>query len=104
MAYEKRVDELVGRHVSQFQLEYCLSRQMKGLRGDHKVPPPMPYGYPIAVYRPMHICHTRKAPEVHKVTDRSGGKLSNGVPRVLSMDFVGEYILGVYNPHLCCSH
>lgn len=100
MAYEKKVDELVGRHVSEFQREYCLARQMKGLRGDREVPP-MPYGYPLAVYRPVHLFRPSKSPKVRELIARTGGKLSNGVPRVLSMDFMDGYILGVYNPTDC---
>jgi hypothetical protein len=55
----------------------------------------MPYGYPIAVYCPRHIC---QSPTVKRFIARTGGKLSNGVPKVLGMDLVNQYILGLYNP------
>jgi hypothetical protein len=98
MAYEKQVDELVGRHVCQFQLELSLARVMGQLDPNKRKVPAMPYGYPIAVYRPKHIC---RLPQVRAFVARSGGTQSNGVPRVLRTEFVGQYILGVYNPLHC---
>ncbi len=94
MAYEKRIDELVGQHVNGFVAELSLARAMGGLVGRRKVPP-MPYGYPIRVYRPMHIF---LVPKARKCCPRREGALSNGVPAVLRTRFVGHYILGVYNP------
>ncbi len=100
MAYEKRIDEMVGQHVAQFQIELSLARQMHGLKGNRKVAS-MPYGYPVRVYRPRHIC---RVPQVRAFVARTGGKLSNGVPRVLRTEFLGDYILGVYNPTGCRCH
>ena len=95
MSYQKKIDEMVGKHVADFQMELTLARKMAGSNN----PPPMPYGYPIAVYRPLHVC---KVPQVRRFIAHTGGKLSNGVPRILRTELVGEYILGIYNPHRCC--
>lgn len=93
MAYEKRIDELVGQHVGRFVAELSAARVLRGLAEKGKVPP-MPYGYPIAVYRPTHIC---RMPAFKRFCPRCGGRLSNGVPRVLRTEWVDQYILGVYN-------
>ena len=82
---------MVGKHVAEFELECALARKIGGAQS----PTPMPYGYPLAVYRPMHIC---KLAQVKRFIARTGGTLSNGVPRVLRTEQVGQYILGVYNP------
>lgn len=92
MSYETRVDEMVGKHVAQFQDEMILAKIMGRYA---KKAPSMPYGYPIAVYCPLHTC---RSPVVKKYIARTGGRLSNGVPKVISMDLVDEYILGLYNP------
>ena len=94
MSYETRIDEMVGKHVAGFQLELSLARQMNAC-ARRSTTPDMPYGYPVAVYRPLHVC---RVPEVKQFIRRTGGRLSNGVPRVLRMEFVGENILGIYNP------
>ena len=94
MSYQKKIDEMVGKHVAEFQLEISLAKQMEGL----KTTPKMPYGYPIEVYRPKHIC---KVPHVKRFIARTGGTLSNGVPRILRAELVGQYILGIYNPGRC---
>ena len=91
MSYQKKIEELVGSHVAEFQLKFTLAKKL----GGHKYKPAMPYGYPIPVYRPMHIC---KVPQVRHFIAHTGGLLSNGVPKVLSMDIVGAYPLGVYHP------
>jgi hypothetical protein len=91
MSYQKKIEEMVGEHVAIFQQEYSLAREMAGLT---RKGPAMPYGYPLAVYRPIHFC---KIPQVRHFIARTGGCLSNGVPRVLSMDFVDNHLLGIYN-------
>jgi len=97
MSYEKRIEDLVGQHLAEFQRELSLAKQMgTQLRRGEKVP--MPYGYPIAVYRPTHIC---RLPQVKRFIARTGGTLSNGVPRAISKQLVGEYVLGIYNPVRC---
>ena len=55
MSYETRVDEMVGKHVAQFQDEMILAKIMGRYA---KKAPSMPYGYPIAVYCPLHTCRT----------------------------------------------
>ena len=83
---------MIGKHVAHFQDEMTLAKLM-----DHykQRTPSMPYGYPIAVYRPMHVC---RSPEVKQFVARTGGRLSNGVPKVLGMEIVDQYALGAYNP------
>jgi hypothetical protein len=92
MSYATRVDEMVGEHVKHFQDEMTMAKLM-----EKYVPKtvPMPYGYPIAVYYPRHVC---RSPEVKKFVARTGGRLSNGVPRVIGMEIVNQYALGLYNP------
>ncbi len=93
MSYETRIDEMVGQHVAEFQMEVSLAKKMGGHQS--KRAPEMPYGYPAAVYRPLHVC---RAPQFKRFVALTGGTLSNGVPRVLSADMVDQYVLGVYNP------
>lgn len=82
---------MVGKHVAQFQSELALAKALEELR----CKPPMPYGYPIGVYRPKHI---RRVPRVRAFIRRMGGRLRNGVPRVLGFHVVENYPLGTYNP------
>lgn len=82
---------MVGTHVAEFQAELSLARKLQG----HEYVPAMPYGYPLAVYRPMHLC---RIPQVKQFIAQTGGKLSNGVPKVLRHELVEGYILGIYNP------
>ena len=91
MSYQKRIDEMVGKHVAEFEMERALARQLRGSNGNA----PMPYGYPTAVYHPMHVC---KLAHVRRFIAKTGGTLSNGVPRVLRSEQLDGYILGVYNP------
>jgi len=91
MSYQKRIDDMVGKHVAEYELERALARKLKGVGNNT----PMPYGYPTAVYHPMHFC---KLAQVKRFITKTGGTLSNGVPRVLRSEQVGGYILGVYNP------
>jgi hypothetical protein len=99
MSYEKIIDELIGQHIALFELELAVGRRMCCQLADHdrltSNRATMPYGYPIGVYRPLHICQT---PQVKQYIAGSRGALSNGVPRVLRMNFQNQYILGVYNP------
>ncbi len=83
---------MIGKHVAHFQDEMTLAKLMAHYK---KKTPSMPYGYPLAVYRPLHVC---RSPEVRQFVSRTGGRLSNGVPRVLGMKLVDQYPLGSYNP------
>lgn len=98
MSYEKRIDEMVGYHLTEFQQELTLAQRLAREIKNSDATPAMPYGYPMAVYRPLHIC---RIPQVKEYIAHHGGTLSNGVPRLLSMELVGQYILGAYNPHHC---
>ena len=89
--YEKRVEEMVGNHVAEFQLELTLASKMKQCLAEI---PPMPYGYPRGVYRPMHFC---RVPKIRNFIAKTGGRLSNGVPKVISGELVDGYLLGAYN-------
>jgi len=92
MSYATRVDEMVGKHVAEFQQELTLARVMHGCL---KKPCPMPYGYPLRVWCPHHIC---RSPEVKRFTPRPIGRLSNGVPTILRLRLAGDYVLRLYNP------
>ena len=90
MSYETRIDKMIGEHIADFQAELTLAKKLK----QYLKNPSMPYGYPIAVYKPMHIC---QVPQVKQFITHTGGKLSNNVPKVLSMEMIGEYPVGLYN-------
>ena len=90
--YRKKIDEMVGNHVAEFQQELTLAKNMRDTLSEL---PSMPYGYPRSVYRPMHFC---RVPKISEFIAKTGGTLSNGVPRVISGEMVGGYMLGVYNP------
>ena len=92
MSYETRIDEMVGQHVKVFQDEVTLAKTMES---HARAGSAMPYGYPIAVYCPRHIC---RIPRKTKYVARDRDKLSNGVPKVLAMEIVNQYLLGLYNP------
>ena len=92
MSYETRVDEMIGKYVAEFQDEVSLAKLMSHYVTDA---PRMPYGYPTGVYHPLHVC---RSPQVKQFVARTGGRLSNGVPKVLGMEVVNEYALGLYNP------
>ena len=101
MSYESKIDELVGQYVAQFQNELALAKSLerlaKSLKSDKDMHA-LPYGYPLGVYRPHHIC---RIPQVKHFIAKTGGRLSNGVPHVLSMELVNDYVLGLYNPGDC---
>ena len=91
MLYEVKKDEMVGKHVAEFQAELTLAKSMEGFFEK----PAMPYGYPVKLYHPHHIVRIPRATQmVHCVHH----KLSNDVPWVLGMEVVDSYAVGVYNP------
>ncbi len=94
MSYATKIDEMIGKHVAEFQAELTLAKKLEKYL-EH---PSMPYGYPLAVYRPIHAC---QAPQVKHFITHTGGKLSNNVPKVLSMEIIGDYPLGIYNLDSC---
>ena len=92
MTYNTKIEELVGKHVAEFQWE--LSTAKKFQRPDPE--PRLPNGYPASAYHPGHRLIDQ--PHIQHFIAHTGGRLSNGVPRVLSMELVDEYPLGAYNP------
>jgi hypothetical protein len=91
VSYQVRIEEMVGNHVAEFQAELSLAKKMGDLVDKN---PRMPYGYPIRVYRPLHFC---QMPKTRQFIAKTGGRLTNGVPRVLREEVVGGYLLGIYN-------
>ena len=91
MSYAVKQDEMVGKHVAEFQAELTLAKSMK----EFYKKPPMPYGYPLRLYHPHHRVIIPKAT---KMEHKKHKRLSNKVPWVLGMDVVGSYIVGAYNP------
>lgn len=92
MSYEVRLDEMVGKHVAEFQAELTLAKIAKSAVGKRT---PMPYGYPMRVYHPHHVV---RRPRVSKEPRKIPERLSNGVLWADRLQLVGQYILGVYNP------
>jgi len=90
MSYETKIDKMIGEHIAEYQAELTLAHKLKQCLKN----PSMPYGYPLAVYKPMHVYHV---PQVKQFITHTGGTLSNNVPKVLSMEMVGEYPVGIYN-------
>ena len=98
MTYDTRVDELVGAYVAEFQKEILLADELKSYQNDLA----LPGGYPERVFNPTTI----PSPPVRQFVARSGGKLSNCVPWVVSMELVDGYPLGVYSQTAygsCCA-
>ena len=91
MSYELRIDEMVGKHVAEFQDELTLAARIARIE---KVPA-MPYGYPTRLYHPHHIVFR---PIQTKYESHEHGRLSNDVPWVLGMEVVDSYAVGLYNP------
>ena len=91
MSYETKIEEMVGKYVAEFQWELSTAKRLQ----PHEPKPQLPYGYPVRAYHPMHILRT---PHVQQFIARTGGKLSNGVPKILRAELVDDYPLGAYNP------
>ena len=90
MSYTNRIEEMIACQVAQYQAELELAKIMLS----QPKTPPMPHGYPRTVYHPRRYLTT---PQACAFIARTGGKLSNGTPKILSMNLVQGYILGVYN-------
>jgi hypothetical protein len=91
MSYETRKDEMIGKHVAEFQNELSIAKSLERC----ELRPVMPYGYPVRLYHPHHIVNCpRYTPMCHHQHDR----LSNDVPWVLGMEVVDNNVIGVYNP------
>lgn len=90
MSYAFKEDVIIGQFVSLYQSEISLAKEL----ADCLKKPILPNGYPKSVYRPRHICQT---PHMRQIIADTGGRLSNDVPRVLRMEIVADYPLGIYN-------
>lgn len=94
MSYESKLDQLIGERIAEYVDEQLLKRKLASCLEQEDVA--MCSGYPCSVYHPRSLQHT---PEETHFIIHPGGKLSNGVPKLLSSDMVGGYPLGVYNPN-----
>jgi len=52
MSYAARIDEMIGKHVAELQLELSLAKTIGACLRRFR---PMPYGYPLRVWSPHHI-------------------------------------------------
>ena len=91
MSYQAVIDQMVGKHVADFQAEFSAAKTLQEL----KFATPMHYGYPSGVYHPKANV---ECPQTRRYLSHPPGKMSNGVPWLLSMDLADQYVLGVYNP------
>ena len=91
MSYETRIDQMVGKHVADFQTEVSAAKKLQEM----KAAPQLWYGYAAGVYRRRS---SARLPQVSQRRVHPVGKLSNGVPWLLSLDLVDQYALGLYNP------
>jgi hypothetical protein len=95
MSYESKLDQLIGERIAEYEDEQLLKRKLASCLEDSGAS--MCSGYPCAVYHPKSISHL---PEATHFILKLEGVLSNGVPKILGVDLVEGYPLGVYNPHL----
>ena len=95
MSYESKLDKLIGERIAEYEDEQLLKRKLTSCL-EHGADS-MCSGYPRSLYHPKLLQH---APEATHFRFQPGGKLSNGVPKVLSGDMVEGYPLGVYNPRV----
>jgi hypothetical protein len=95
MSYPSKIEGMVSGHYAEYEDEVTLAHQLyEFLNNSH---PSMPYGYPLSVYHPRY---RHQFPHASHFSKQLGGKLSNGVPKVLCAEIVGGYLLGVYNPRV----
>jgi hypothetical protein len=92
MSDATKVDARVDKHLAQFQQALSLAETM----GDRlEKPSPMPYGYPLRVLHPRHVRHPRQA---ERFARRARGRLSNGIPPILTLRLSDGYLRGPHNP------
>jgi hypothetical protein len=91
MSYQTKIDRMVGKHVADFQVEISAAKKLQKC----EVYSPMANGYPTGVYHPTA---TLQRTHVSRILSHPAGKMSNGVPWLLSLDLANEYALGLYNP------
>ena len=91
MSYQTKIDQMVGKHVAEFQMEISAAKKLQ----ESESASPMVFGYPAGVYHPTAVV---ERPHVSRTLSNPTGKMSNGVPWLLSLDLVNQYTLGLYNP------
>lgn len=91
MSYAHKIDGMVGQHVADWQLEVILANRLR----DQSPQRTLANGYAKGAYRPRR---SDTSPRCHRFVSHPEGVLSNGVPKVLGLDFEGQYPLGAYHP------
>ena len=91
MSYAHKIDGMVGQHLAGWQLEITLASHLRARR----LQVALPNGYAAGTYQPRQ---TRQRTANPGFVSNPGGTLRNGVPKVLGLDFRGQYPLGAYNP------
>jgi hypothetical protein len=91
MSYETRIDQMVGKHVANFQTEISAAKKLQEIKAASR----LWYGYAAGVYRQKASV---RLPRMSRRLVHPVGKMSNGVPWLLSLNLVDQYALGVYNP------
>ena len=94
MSYETSIDQMVGKHVADIQTELSAAKKLQELKTASR----LWYGYAAGVYR-RNV--GKRLPQVSRKPVHPVGKMSNGVPWLLSLDLVNQYALGLYNPVRC---
>jgi hypothetical protein len=91
MSYQTEIDQMVGKHVADFQMEISAAKELQ----ENEFASPMVFGYPAGVYHPTAVVERQ---HVSRTPSNPAGKMSNGVPWLLSLDLANQYTLGLYNP------
>jgi len=97
MSYQTKIDQMVGKHVAEFQTEISAAKKLQEneFASPNEFASSMVFGYPAGVYHPTAVV---ERPHVSRTLSSPPGKMSNGVPWLLSLDLVNQYTLGLYNP------
>jgi len=90
MSYETKIEELVRHFYDEYQEELLLAIEIENYLNKTAVI----HDYPEQAYHPQNILK----PLQRRFIAKTGGRLSNHVPRVLSAKIIGDYPLGVYFP------
>jgi len=91
---------MVGKHVADFQMEISAAKKLQEISAakklrEIKAASQLWYGYAAGVYRRRASAHL---PRVSRRLVHPVGKMSNGVPWLLSLNLADQYALGLYNP------
>jgi hypothetical protein len=95
MSYESKLDKLIGERLAEYLDEQLLRHKLDAFMEQEAAQ--LTCGYPASVYHPKSL---QQVPESKQFIIKPGGRLSNGVPKVLSGDIVDGYPLGLYNPRI----